>query len=230
MAEEGNEHAPQRGRPRTGIDLDGGGEFQQLRAGREPGGQVIDQVELRGDEQDDQSAQRAAQHEHEGVNELRGLGRARQPGIAQADEHGREQDEREQPQQPVHDDGQDRAGAALRRGLAQDVIGLHGVAARRTEQKQVEERADHVEFRDAFERQENLLHAQQNPPADRGRDGRDRPGCQGRHQPDGVRLPHGVDHAGKRARLPENPPQREEGHGELERGDEDFLHASGGRV
>ena len=44
-------------------------------------------------------------------------------------------------------------------------------------------------------------------------------------QPDQVGLPHGVDHAGEGARLAENPPQRKDGDGELESGNEDFLHA-----
>ncbi len=63
-------------------------------------------------------------------------------------------------------------GAFARVGiLAQDVEEFDRVAAGRAEQEEVEEHADHVELRDAPERQVDVLHAQQHPPAARGATG-----------------------------------------------------------
>ncbi len=128
--------------PMPGVKMVGGGDFDQAFPAGELRRQPVQQIEAADDESAEQANDRAAEHGEQNPKKTARLRSLREAIVAQPNQHPGNRDDRDQPNDPVEHDGQQRAGDLARSFLDQE-IRLYDIASRSAREKLIEEEADH---------------------------------------------------------------------------------------
>ena len=133
-------------------------------------------------------------------------------------------DERDQPDHAIEDDGEERAGRLARRFLEQEVA-LDDVAAGAAGQELIVKHPDQEQPRDARNAQMNLLHLEQDLPADAGREFDHEVGNERGNDPAVIGHAQRDRHLRALVRIVKNPEEHRDRDRDLEDSDEDFFHS-----
>ncbi len=158
---------------------------------------------------------------HQRRPSLRGRA-AGEPFEAQPDEQPRDENERHQPDQAVHQHSQQRLRPLSRR-LLEQVENFHHITASRPEHEKVEEHADHQQRRHAQPAEPDALDAHQDLPADGRDDFHEGIDSERRCEPPPVRLRERLGHFRALFRIVKNPVKNRDGDDDLARRDERAL-------
>jgi hypothetical protein len=123
--------------------------------------------------------------------------------------------QRQKADQSVHQDGQKRCCPSVG-ALPHQVKGLHHVSPHSAEHEEVEKGADHEEAEHPPVSEADILHAQQNVPAQRSQRGNNCISAERRNKPDFVSSPPGVPHLRPLRRIAKDPVQQPDCHEDLD--------------